>query len=145
MACPRCGGSMITFSLWDSSEATCEDCGYVGVPADHRAEATETESWDEALGRFRERDEAPANEAVALEAGDRLYYLSAELRGRFEDLTDSQKQVVEEVLGEETPTDPDRTYAAIAEATDTSPSYVGSIVRDRQDLIEAIVATAGDS
>jgi len=144
MACPRCGGSIITFSLRDSSEATCEDCGFVGVPADHRAEARDSESWDEALGRFRERDDAPTNEAVTLRAGGRTYYLSAELRDRFEALSDSQRRVIEEVLAEETPTDPDRTYAAIAEAADASPSYVGSIVRDNQDLIGTIVATAGD-
>jgi len=133
---------MITFSLEDSSEATCEDCGYVGVPADHHAEAAESESWDEALDRFREAGEAPTNETVALEAGDRRYYLSPELRSRFDELTDSQKRVVEELLAEETPTDPDRTHAAIAEAADASPSYVGSIFRDRADLLADIAATA---
>jgi hypothetical protein len=134
---------MITFSLRDISAPTCEDCGYVGVPTDHRAEGEESESWDEALGRFRERGEAPTNEAVALDAGGRMYYLSEELRERFGDLTDSQKRVIEELLTEETPTDPDRTYTSIAEAADSSPSYVGSIVRDQQDLLGAIVATAG--
>jgi hypothetical protein len=133
---------MITFSLGDNSAPTCEECGYVGVPADHRAEGEESESWDEALGRFRDRGEAPTNETVALEAGGRTYYLTEELRGRFEGLTDSQQRVLEEVLAEETPTDPDRTYAAIAEAADTSPGYVGSIVREKAGLLRAIGDTA---
>ena len=45
-------------------------------------------------------------------------------------------------LAEETPTDPDRTHAAVAEAADASPSYVGTIVRDRSDLLADIAATA---
>ena len=142
MACPRCGGSMITFSLGDSSEATCGNCGYVGVPADHHAEPGESESWDEALDRFREEAETPTNETVALEAGARTYYLSPGLRSRFEKLTDSQRRVFEELLAEETPTDPDRTHAAVAKAADASPSYVGTIVRDRSDLLADIAATA---
>jgi hypothetical protein len=135
---------MITFSLWDRSAPTCEDCGYVGVPADHRADARESESWDEALDRFHEQSETPANETVALEAGGRTYYLSEELRAGFEALTDSQKRVIEELLAEETPTDPDRTHAAIAEAADASPSYVGTILRERSNLIGDIVATVED-
>ncbi len=133
---------MITFSLEDSAALTCEDCGYVGIPADHRPEGEESESWGEALGRFREAGEAPANETVALDAGGRTYRLPGELRDRFEELTDRQKRVIEELLAEETPTDPDRTYAAIGDAADTSPSYVSSILSDREDLLESIVATA---
>jgi hypothetical protein len=133
---------MITFSLEDSAALTCEDCGYVGIPADHRPEGEESESWDEALGRFREAGEAPANETVALEAGGRTYRLPGELRDRLGELTDSQKRVIEELLAEETPTDPDRTYAAIGDAADASPSYVSSILGDREDLIESIVGTA---
>jgi hypothetical protein len=133
---------MITFSLGDSSAPTCEDCGYVGVPTDHRTEGEESETWDDALGRFREEGEAPMDETVALEAGERTYYLSEELRERFESLTENQRRVVEELLAEPTPTDPDRTHAAIAEAAEASPSYVGSIVRERADLLGAIVATA---
>jgi len=134
---------MIVFSLGDSSAPTCEDCGYVGVPADHRPERDEAESWDEALGRFREQGEAPTDETVAVEAGDRTYYLTEELRDRFEELTESQKRVMVELLAEPTPTDPDRTYAAIAEAADASPSYVGSIAREQADLLSAIAGTAG--
>ncbi len=54
MDCPRCGGSIEVYRLGDEESGICADCRYVGIPTEHRAEATETESWDVAFARFRE-------------------------------------------------------------------------------------------
>lgn len=72
MECPRCGGSLTTFTLAGSRATVCESCEYVGVPADHRPEPhDESESWQEALERFHDgasddaEDEAEDGDAAA--------------------------------------------------------------------------------
>lgn len=58
MDCPQCGGAVVTYSLEGHDARVCEDCGYVGIPADHRGEAQAPESWEVALRRFFERHDS---------------------------------------------------------------------------------------
>lgn len=53
MNCPRCGGSIESFQLGDARSQVCQDCEYVGIPTDHGAERSSSESWSDALERFR--------------------------------------------------------------------------------------------
>lgn len=57
MDCPRCGASLVAYSLQNQTERVCEECGYVGLTTTHTVPAkTEiSESWDEVLDRFTER------------------------------------------------------------------------------------------
>jgi ribosome-binding protein aMBF1 (putative translation factor) len=52
MECPQCGGSLNTYALDGSEASVCPDCGYVGIPAEHRKTAPDPETWDEAVRRF---------------------------------------------------------------------------------------------
>jgi len=52
MDCQRCGGSTVAYSLGERSARACEECGSVGVTAEHRSERVDAESWDEAIQRF---------------------------------------------------------------------------------------------
>jgi hypothetical protein len=52
MDCPQCGGTLDTYALDGQEASVCEDCGYVGIAAEHRGEARRIESWDDALRRF---------------------------------------------------------------------------------------------
>ena len=53
MKCPRCGGPIESFQLGDARSQVCQDCDYVGIPTDHGAERSSSESWSDALERFR--------------------------------------------------------------------------------------------
>jgi DNA-directed RNA polymerase subunit M/transcription elongation factor TFIIS len=52
MDCPQCGGTLSTYALRGREASVCEDCGYVGIDAEHRGEARRVESWNDALRRF---------------------------------------------------------------------------------------------
>lgn len=52
MDCPQCGGTLTTYALSGREASVCEDCGYVGIAAEHRGESRRVESWDDALRRF---------------------------------------------------------------------------------------------
>jgi hypothetical protein len=53
MECPRCAGLLTIYALEDARAVVCEECEYVGVPADlSPASDDEQESWDDALNRF---------------------------------------------------------------------------------------------
>ncbi|WP_248897927.1 hypothetical protein [Haloplanus halobius] len=52
MDCPQCGGTLTTYALDGQEASVCEDCGYVGIPAEHRGDSRHVESWDDALRRF---------------------------------------------------------------------------------------------
>jgi len=54
MRCPRCDGSLITFSIDEGEDAAvvCESCGFAGVPASHHSDGETPESWDAALDRL---------------------------------------------------------------------------------------------
>ena len=56
MDCPRCGGALDRYTCGDHEAAVCPDCGWAGVPADHRADVRPPETWTEALRRFHEGD-----------------------------------------------------------------------------------------
>lgn len=54
MECPRCGSQLTTYQLEGARAIVCEQCEYVGVPADFRPPTEEEEeSWEEVLARFR--------------------------------------------------------------------------------------------
>lgn len=52
MNCPRCGGSVVSYSLQESESYLCEGCGYVGITAEHDPSKRHSESWDDVLDRF---------------------------------------------------------------------------------------------
>lgn len=133
MDCPRCGGSLVTYALGEEQTAVCESCGYVGVPADHRTQGTDPESWDEALRRFRRR-----RGTVAVEVGGATYHVAPAVAERYRERTDKQRAVIRELLREDTPTDPDRTHAEIAESAGVHPSYVGEVIDAYGELAAAL-------
>lgn len=145
MECPRCGGEVAEYALDGREAIVCESCGYVGVPADHRGEPADEESWSEAIGRFRDerRRERREREAETIRVGDRELRVPRAVRRRFESLTPKQRAIVAELIREPDPADPDRTYATIGEAAGAHESYVGEVVRTHGDLLDALVA-AGD-
>ena len=55
MDCPRCSSQLERYSLGGKESVTCEGCGYIGVPVEHRGESRRPETWDDALERFRDR------------------------------------------------------------------------------------------
>lgn len=61
MHCPRCGGELATFTLaaTDESAVTCEACGFVGIPASHRPEQVDLDSWEQALEAFDDAEHSP--------------------------------------------------------------------------------------
>jgi len=52
MDCPQCEGTLATYALGGREASVCEDCGYVGIAAEHRGDPRSVESWDDALRRF---------------------------------------------------------------------------------------------
>jgi len=73
MDCPRCGGVLDRYRHGDREAASCPDCGWTGVSADHRAEAAAPETWGDALQRFhrgeREKLDPETLAEVAAEMG----------------------------------------------------------------------------
>jgi DNA-directed RNA polymerase subunit M/transcription elongation factor TFIIS len=53
MDCPECGGRLVDYRLGDREAMACEDCGYVGIDAEHRGRSPPRESWNDAVERFR--------------------------------------------------------------------------------------------
>ena len=140
MDCPRCGGPLSGYALGESRAVVCEDCGYAGIPADHRGGYGDSESWSEALRRFRERQRArrEREEGVALEVGETIYRVAPETAERYRGLTGKQQAVICELVAEPDPTDPDRSHREIAEAAGVGRSYAGEIEREYGDLAAAI-------
>jgi len=64
MDCPQCGGTLATYALSGREASVCEDCGYVGIAAEHRGEARRVESWDDALRRFYRAHDTDADPSV---------------------------------------------------------------------------------
>jgi hypothetical protein len=62
MDCPQCGGTLATYALSGQEASVCEDCGYVGIAAEHRGDPRRVESWDDALRRFYGDDADPSVE-----------------------------------------------------------------------------------
>jgi DNA-directed RNA polymerase subunit M/transcription elongation factor TFIIS len=69
MDCPQCGGTLSTFTFDGREAFVCEECGYVGIEADHHGEPVEVESWTDALRRFHEEHvpEAVGSERTPVE------------------------------------------------------------------------------
>lgn len=67
MECPRCGGRLERYTLGDRETASCGDCGYVGVPVEHRGERRRVESWEEAIARY---SDAASAGSVTVESVD---------------------------------------------------------------------------
>jgi ribosomal protein L37E len=51
MDCPRCGGTLERYSFGERETDACSACGFLDVPADHRYQLPDRESWDEAMKR----------------------------------------------------------------------------------------------
>jgi len=68
MECPRCGSALERYSLGDREATACPDCGYVGVPVEHRGEIRTAESWAAAVERYAE---VPPVESVTVEREER--------------------------------------------------------------------------
>jgi ribosomal protein S21 len=64
MDCPQCGGTLATYALSGREASVCEDCGYVGIAAEHRGETRRVESWDDALRRFYRAHDTDADPSV---------------------------------------------------------------------------------
>ena len=67
MNCPRCGEQLERYTLEDREAASCGDCGYVGVPVEHRGETRQVESWEKAISRY---PDAARARSVTVEAVD---------------------------------------------------------------------------
>lgn len=53
MNCPRCGESLSVYRLGEAETASCEACAFVGIEVEHQRDQPRTESWEDALTRFR--------------------------------------------------------------------------------------------
>ena len=144
MDCPRCGGTVVTYELAGATALDCEDCGYVGVPADHSPDPADEESWDEALRRYHERRDAERR-TRRIELGDMAYRVPTALAEDVSDLTAKQQAVLRELLSERDPTDPDRTWHEIGDAADVHPSYAGEVARAHGDVMTALSAARENS
>lgn len=144
MDCQRCGGSVITYTLNDAATFVCEDCGYVGVPADHRTDGSNEETWSEALARFRERHQRLEQDdrTVAVTVGGKSYRVTPEIRDRYRNLTAKQQAIIRELLAEDTPSEPSRTRTEIGDAAGVHRSYVSDVVKEYGDI--AVALAAGD-
>lgn len=144
MDCPRCNRSLITYTLDDRATFVCEACGYVGVPADHRADRTPNETWAEALARFRDRHDhqpPPDGGTVAVTVGRKSYRVPPDLRDRYRNLTAKQRAIIRELLAEATPSNPTRTRSEIAADAGVHPSYVSDVVKEYGDIAVALAAS----
>lgn len=135
MACPRCGGGLEALTMGAAEAIVCESCGYVDVPADHHGEFESSEPWSEALRRFYARQRGDG--AIGAVSDD-LEQIPDELAEKYADLTEKQRLIVDELLDEDDPTDPDRTHRSIAESVGVGPSYAGEVIRRFGDLAAAI-------
>lgn len=54
MDCPRCERQLERYALGGREAVSCDGCGYIGVPVEHRGELRDVESWDDAITRFHE-------------------------------------------------------------------------------------------
>jgi uncharacterized Zn finger protein (UPF0148 family) len=81
MDCPECGSPLVTYRLGDREAPVCEECGHVGIEAEHRGKRERVESWSDALRRFygtTDGDEAPTIPVYSGERADRSSRMRAE-------------------------------------------------------------------
>ena len=62
MDCPECGSPLVTFRLAEREAPVCDQCGYVGIEAEHRGGRGRVETWSDALRRFYGSTEADADD-----------------------------------------------------------------------------------
>jgi len=58
MTCPRCGATLVRYTLEGSEAVVCEQCGYVGAPVEHGGEPAEVEPWEEVVSGIDPTDGA---------------------------------------------------------------------------------------
>ncbi|WP_299233178.1 hypothetical protein [Natronomonas sp.] len=109
MECPRCDSPLERYALGDRSAVTCGECGYVGVPVDHRDDAQRTETWAEAVSNA---PDTAAIASVTVETVDEDPSLSVVLEPRPERRDAAPEPTVVRV------TDPDPALAAALRAAD---------------------------
>jgi DNA-directed RNA polymerase subunit M/transcription elongation factor TFIIS len=66
MDCPECGSPLATYRLDGREAPACEQCGYVGIDAEHRGARTRVESWSDALRRFYGTADGDAEDEVTV-------------------------------------------------------------------------------
>jgi uncharacterized Zn finger protein (UPF0148 family) len=98
MDCPECGTPLVTYRLGEREAPVCEQCGHVGIEAEHRAARARVESWSDALRRFYGTETTDEDLTVPVRAGDR-----DSARRRAETWTEA----LERFYGGETATDGD--------------------------------------
>jgi DNA-directed RNA polymerase subunit M/transcription elongation factor TFIIS len=52
MDCPRCEGRLERYQEGEREAVVCSACGFLDVPANHRYQLEDLESWESALERF---------------------------------------------------------------------------------------------
>jgi transcription elongation factor Elf1 len=72
MECPRCGNGLDRYTLDGRETVSCANCGYVGVPVEHRGEHARVETWAEALDRAPDVARIESVTVESLEEGDAL-------------------------------------------------------------------------
>jgi transcription elongation factor Elf1 len=72
MECPRCGSELERYTLDGREAVSCERCGYVGVPVEHRGERQRVDSWGDAIERVPNAARIESVTVETLEEGDSL-------------------------------------------------------------------------
>ncbi|MFB6168331.1 MAG: hypothetical protein ABEJ43_05735 [Haloferacaceae archaeon] len=120
MDCPQCGGQLVDYRLGDRAAVGCEDCGYVGIDAEHRGRSTERESWDDALERFYRRRGPPSADDERSDGEDTASAddaLDAAAPGA-DDETDGRDATTEESARDVDPEHPTMVNGSVERATD---------------------------
>ncbi|AFK19804.1 hypothetical protein E6P09_01125 [Haloferax mediterranei ATCC 33500] len=55
MPCPRCSQHLSTLAFDGHAALYCERCGFADIEASHERDAPASESWDDAITRFRKQ------------------------------------------------------------------------------------------
>ena len=72
MECPRCGNDLERYTLDGREAVSCGQCGYVGVPVEHRGEQYVVESWEDAIARVPDAAQIESVTVDSLQGGDVL-------------------------------------------------------------------------
>ncbi len=145
VTCPRCATELTSFTLRGSNAVVCDACGYVDIPTDHHADGTTEETWEEALHRFEAEYEAPLPTETAapieLHMNSATYLVTPAVSEQFNSLTPKQQAIIDELLAETDPMNPDRSRKDLAESADVHPSYVSDVVKEYGEIAAALAAS----
>jgi transcription elongation factor Elf1 len=72
MKCPRCGNELERYTLDGRETVSCANCGYIGVPVEHRGEHARVETWAEALDRAPDAAHIESVTVESVEESDTL-------------------------------------------------------------------------